>query len=78
MSLPGCTAVMISLPEGLSRQMKGTFFGTPGGAEPPFTPTVMACTPSSTKMGMAFLVMPGTSLCSRKWSSPSELVGKHC
>ena len=37
-AMPGCTTVMISLPDGLSRQRKGTFLGTPGGAEPPFTP----------------------------------------
>lgn len=43
--------------------MKGVFLGTPGGAEPPFTPMVTALIPSAVKMGIAFLVKPGTSLC---------------
>ncbi len=43
--------------------MKGTFLGTPGGAEPPFTPTVTAWMPAPAKIGIALRVKPGTSLC---------------
>ena len=54
-------------PEGGSRQMKGRFNGTSGGAEPLFTPTDSATTPRSQSrllmIGMAARVSPGTSLC---------------
>lgn len=43
--------------------MKGWLWGTAGGAEPPFTPTVTALTPCPARMGRAALVKPGMSLC---------------
>ena len=46
-----------------SRQMKGWFFGTPGGAPAPLQPTVRASTPDAAKIGTAARVRPRTSLC---------------
>lgn len=46
--------------------MKGVFLGTPGGAEPPFTPMVTAFTPSDVRMGIALRVNPGTSRCAQQ------------
>lgn len=66
---PGCKTVTSSVPEASSLQMKGVFFGTPGGAEPPFTPIVTALIPSAVRMGIAFLVKPGTSLCKKNSTS---------
>lgn len=59
--------------EGVSRQRKGAFLGTPGGADPPLTPTLTAFTPCPARMGMALRVMPGTSLCAQKGTDLKEL-----
>ena len=63
--IPGCSTVSSSVPDASSRQMKGEFLGTPGGAEPPLTPIVTALTPSSARIGTALRVKPGTSRCVR-------------
>jgi hypothetical protein len=46
--------------------MKGVVWGTPGGALKPLTPPVMALMPLLFSTGIAVLVNPGTSRCSRR------------
>jgi hypothetical protein len=60
---PGRQNASSCVPEASSRQMKGVKCGTPGGALPPLTPTLIALMPFAAKMGMTDRDSPGTSLC---------------
>ena len=72
--LPGCHMASNSVWLSVSRQMKGSLWGTPGGALPPFTPTVTPLTPCAYKIGTAARVKPGTSLCSATTDVPKLLL----
>ncbi len=50
-------------PERRSRQMKGVLWGTAGGAQPPFVPTVTAWMPWPIRTGTALRENPSTSRC---------------
>ncbi len=60
---PSCQNASTSCPLSSSRQIKGVCLGTPGGAEKPLTPPLMARTPLDAMTGIAPRVRPGTSRC---------------
>jgi hypothetical protein len=74
---PGCQKARISVPDGSSLHMKGVYQGTPGGALPAFTPTLMALMPWDTNTGMDALLRPGTSRCTAQHSMTQHGMTQH-